>query len=146
MTESEPTIRQATGTDLRRVARGALRGARVVPGVGPHTLGWLLPRPLLTGIYSWLIASGRGEIWIAERGTAFASVVLLRRGGYLEAVDFVSSGGMLGLVLAMRLLERADAEGLTVIIGARGRARESYFRRLGFRPLSNGKMIRRPMV
>jgi hypothetical protein len=122
-----------------------LNRARRVPGVGSRLLGWLLPRPVLTRIYSWLIRTGRGEIWIAETPAAFATVVLLRRGNYLEAVDFVSTGGMLGLVLATRLLERADAEGLTVVLGARGRARESYFRRLGFRPLSNGKMIRRPL-
>lgn len=144
MSETQVTIRRASDADLRRVARGALRGARSVPALGPRALGWLLPRPALTRIYSWLLVTGRGEIWIAETATAFATVVLLRRGNYLEAVDFVSTGGMLGLVLATSLLERADAEGLTVVLGARGRARESYFRRLGFKPLSNGKMIRWP--
>jgi hypothetical protein len=143
--ETQVTVRRATGADLRPVTREVLNRARRVPGVGSRLLGWLLPRPVLTRIYSWLIRTGRGEIWIAETPAAFAAVVLLRRGNYLEAVDFVSTGGMLGLVLATRLLERADAEGLTVVLGARGRARESYFRRLGFRPLSNGKMIRRPL-
>lgn len=145
MSETQVTVRQATGADLRRVTREVLRGARTVPGVGSHVLGWLIPRPLLAIIYSWLIRRARGEIWIAESSTAFAAVVLLRRAEHhLEAVDFVSTGGMLGVVLASRLLERADAEGLTVILGARGRAREAYFRRLGFEQLSDGKMIRRP--
>ncbi len=145
MPQTQTTIRQATDADLRRVAREVLRGARSVPGIGSHVLGWLLPRPVLTGIYSWLIGTGRGQIWIAETPKAFATVVVLRRGNYLEAVDFVSTGGMLGLVLSTRLLELADAEGLTVILGARGRARESYFRRLGFRRLGDGRMIRRPV-
>lgn len=144
MSETRVTVRQATDADLRRVAREVLGGARSVPGLGSRVLGWLIPRPVLTRIYSWLIGTGRGEIWIAESASAFATVVLLRRGNYLEAVDFVSTGGMLGLVLATRLLGRADAEGLTVVLGARGRARESYFRRLGFKPLRDGKMIRRP--
>jgi hypothetical protein len=144
MSETQVTVRQATGADLRRVTREVLNGARTVPGIGSHLLGWLLPRPVLSMIYSWLIGTGRGEIWLAETPAAFATVVLLRRGHYLEAVDFVSTGGMLGVVLASRLLERADAEELTVVLGARGRARESYFRRLGFEPLSDGRMIRRP--
>lgn len=145
MSETQVTVRRATDADLRPVTREVLHGARTVPGIGSHILGWLLPRSVLSRIYSWLIRTGRGEIWLAETPAAFAAVVLLRRGNYLEAVDFVSTGGLLGLVLATRLLERADAEGLTVVLAARGRARESYFRRLGFRPLSNGKMIRRPV-
>jgi hypothetical protein len=145
MSETQVTVRKATDADLRRVAREVLGGARSVPGIGPRALGWLIPRPVLTRIYAWLIGTERGEIWIAESATAFATVVLLRRGNHLEAVDFVSTGGMLGLVLATRLLRRADAEELTVVLGARGRARESYFRRLGFRPLRDGKMIRRPL-
>jgi hypothetical protein len=145
MSETQVTVRQATGADLRRVTREVLRGARTVPGIGSRALGWLIPRPLLARIYSWLIRTGRGEIWLAETPTAFAAVVLLRRSQHhVEAVDFVSTGGMLGLVLATRLLARADAEGLTVLLGARGRAREAYFRRLGFEPFSDGKMIRRP--
>jgi hypothetical protein len=145
MSETQVTIRQATDADLRRVTREVLNGARAVPGVGSRVLGWLIPRAVLTRVYSWLIRTGRGEIWMAETATAFATVVLLRRGHYLEAVDFVSTGGMLGLVLATRLLERADAEHLTVVLGARGLTRESYFRRLGFEPLRDGKMIRRPI-
>jgi hypothetical protein len=145
MSETQVTIRQATRGDLRRVAREVLGGARSVPGVGSRALGWLIPRPALTRIYSWLIGTGRGEIWIAETASAFATVVVLRRGNHLEAVDFVSTGGMLGLVLATRLLELADAEGLTVVLGARGDARESYFRRLGFKRLSDGRMIRWPV-
>jgi hypothetical protein len=146
MSETQVTVRQARDADLRRVTREVLNGARTVPGIGSRVLGWLIPRPVLTRIYRWLIRTGRGEIWVAESSTAFAAVVLLRRGQHhLEAVDFVSTGGMLGLVLATRLLGRADAEGLTVLLGARGHVRESYFRRLGFEPLSDGKMIRRPL-
>jgi hypothetical protein len=144
MPGSQPTIRQATDADLSRVSREVLRGARGVPGIGSRTAGWLLPRPVLSKIYSWLMHSGRGEIWMAETPTAFATIVLLRRGAYLEAVDFVSTGEMLGLSLATQLLERADAEGLVVLLGARGRAREVYFRRLGFETAATGKMIRQP--
>ena len=124
MSETQVTVRQARDADLRRVTREVLNGARTVPGIGSRVLGWLIPRPVLTRIYRWLIRTGQH---------------------HLEAVDFVSTGGMLGLVLATRLLGRADAEGLTVLLGARGHVRESYFRRLGFEPLSDGKMIRRPL-
>jgi membrane dipeptidase len=144
MARDEPTIRQATDADLRRVSQEVLRGARGVPGFGSRALGWLLPRVVLSKIYAWLTHSGRGEIWLAQTPTAFATIVLLRRGAYLEAVDFVSTGEMLGLTLATELLERADAEGLVVLLSARGRARESYFRRLGFEPGATGKMIRQP--
>ena len=79
MPETQVTVRQATDADLPQVTREVLNGARTVPGIGSRALGWLIPRPVLSRIYSWLIGTGRGEIWIAESPTALAAVVLLRR-------------------------------------------------------------------
>ena len=138
-----PVIRRAQAADTRRVAREVIRGSRGVPGIAPKLLGRLLPAWLLARIYRYMLSSGRGQIWIAETPTAFAAVVALERGNALEAVDFVSTGEMLGLTLAVATLKLVDENNLTVVIDTHGRLRQSYFRRIGFEPAAGDRMIRR---
>lgn len=144
MPETGLVIRRAEPADTQLVARWVLRGARSFPGLAPKLLGLLMPRAALARLYRWMLASGRAEIWIAQTGTAFAAVVVLNRGAFLEAVDFVSTGEMLGLKLAVEMLDQADRRGLTVVLDTHGRVRQSYFRRLGFEPAGPNGMVRRP--
>lgn len=141
---TEPVIRQATVSDTYILAAQARRAARRSPSRAARILGVVLPAVLLARIYAWLIASGNGEIWIAETPTARAAVLALRRGSLLEAVDFFSTGERLGLTLASALLKRADESRLTVALDTHGRAHRAYFRRLGFEPAGDHRMIRWP--
>lgn len=138
-------VRQMEPGDARRVARKALWASRRSPSPPARMLGFLIPTRMLAGIYRWMQSSGRGEVWVAETPTAMAAVVGLRRGETtIEAVDFFSTGELLGLTLAAELLQRLDDQELSVILDTRGIRHENYFRRLGFEPAGQGRMIRHP--
>jgi hypothetical protein len=129
--------------EARRVAAHVRRASRRLPDRRARIIGIMLPTWLLARLYRWLQDSGRGEVWIVQTPTAMAGVVGLRRGSAVEAVDFFSSGEMLGFTLAVELLKRADRDGATVLLETGGRPRHEYFRRLGFEAVSSTRMMRR---
>jgi hypothetical protein len=136
-------VKRMEREDARRFAAEVRRASRRLPDQRSRIIGTVIPTWLLARIYRWLQNSGRGEIWMAATPTAMAGVVALRRGNALEAVDFFSTGEMLGLTLAVDLLKRVDREGRTVILDAGGRLRVSYFSRLGFEQVAGTRMMRR---
>jgi hypothetical protein len=138
-----PQVKRMERKDARRFAREVRLASWQLPDRRSRILGTVIPTWLLARTYRWLQESGRGEVWMATTPTAMAGVVALRRGNALEAVDFFSTGEMLGLTLAVELLKRVDGEGRTVILDAGGRLRASYFSRLGFEQVAGTRMMRR---
>jgi hypothetical protein len=139
-----PDVRRMQPADARAVAGHVRRASRRVPDRRGRLIGRLLPTWVLARLYRWLQDTGRGEIWVLSTPTAMAGVVTLSRGTAVEAVDFFSTGEMLGLRLALELLELANRDRLTVIVDTSGDPRQTYFRRLGFERVSDTRMMRRP--